>query len=297
VTAEVRRRPRLPALGGSILALALFGCWTLTASLEDLSNDAADRGATEAGLPPDGAGSEATPPPADARSVDGATCLAIKRARPESPDGMYRVDPDEGGPSAPFDAFCDMTGDGGGWMLVTPALAPVDEAFETTVVRETDARGGLVLRVYANNRGCAETVQHARHLVLLASQQRWTRVRAHQSFFGAAECWTIFGGKDPTYPLAHNLVPFDSAVDVARDARRMGGSTVDGFPGIVRRCDSEPNNFWAFVSGFAERSLTVILRRASPDAPAGLATNASCAEVDAGTGSPTSWVYRDVFVQ
>ena len=38
-------------------------------------------------------------------------------------DGVYRIDPDGAGASAPFDANCDMTTDGGGWTRVTSAVA------------------------------------------------------------------------------------------------------------------------------------------------------------------------------
>jgi hypothetical protein len=280
----------LPALAGLLGA----SCWTLTTDVEDLSsgrpppNDAAPSN--------DGGPLDAQTPP-DARPVDGHTCEAIKKARPNSTDGTYRLDPDDDGPVAPFDAFCDMTRDEGGWMLVTPALLSDPIAVQTTPVTSADpVNGGAVIRVYANHRGCAEEVEHARHLVMLAKGVSWTRLRAKQIFAGAADCWTIFGGVDPKYPLPHGIIPFEPGKDVARDAVRMGGDAGDGFAGATRRCDLQPDNFWNHTTGTAERSVTVILRRQS-GAPAGLATLASCLDEGPGTTSPTWWEYRDVYVQ
>ncbi|TMQ06042.1 MAG: hypothetical protein E6J90_47355 [Deltaproteobacteria bacterium] len=47
-----------------------------------------------------------------------ASCSAILAASPGSRDGVFLIDPDGNGASAAFPVYCDMTTQGGGWMLV-----------------------------------------------------------------------------------------------------------------------------------------------------------------------------------
>lgn len=47
-----------------------------------------------------------------------SSCLALQDNMPAAPSGVYPLDPDGAGDGAPFDVYCDMDLDGGGWTLV-----------------------------------------------------------------------------------------------------------------------------------------------------------------------------------
>jgi hypothetical protein len=49
------------------------------------------------------------------------SCATIRAANPLAASGTYTIDPDGTGGAAPFNVYCDMASDGGGWTLILMA--------------------------------------------------------------------------------------------------------------------------------------------------------------------------------
>ncbi len=62
-------------------------------------------------------------------------CADLLALDPTAGTGIYLIDPDDDGPVAPFDVFCDMDREGGGWTLV---LVSSDDGVHTWTAQERE---------------------------------------------------------------------------------------------------------------------------------------------------------------
>lgn len=233
-----------------------------------------------------------------ARCSHAASCQLLKQQRPETPDGTYALSP-PGTPDQTLSAFCDMTRDGGGWMLVTSDMLESETKAWVTTKRLTNAQGGLVLTLFPEAR-CGEPAAY--HSFHIKETIAWSVVRYKQSFSGSVTCWAIFGQSavDNNGFIAAsdmNLVTFEPGTDQISHQVGMGGvldgKLVNAFSGPTAMCNSSVSgeNFWA--NGGAVRSAEVILRRTGAS-PAGPGTGAACIISDV---TSAWWSYDNVFVR
>ncbi len=126
---SVRHSPRVPPVSAAILVAsvgAISACH-IVSGLEDLeAGTEAGGGGLGGGGGTGNVGGAGGKGGVGRTGGDGGTgagdphlsCAAILAADEDAETGVHRIDPDGDGPIAPFDAYCEMEADDGGWQLL-----------------------------------------------------------------------------------------------------------------------------------------------------------------------------------
>jgi len=217
----------------------------------------------------------------------GLSCKSINDAGDSSGNNNYWIDPTNGDDSDKFQAYCDMTNDSGGWMLVTQSMINSEIGSSVTPTKTTSVNNGVDFSIMNNHSGCGGSIYYR---VLFNDIIPWTKIKADYEFLGGHSCWSIFGNTG--YSAGTNLIPFSLATDIIRNQVKMGGSNGDNYDGINSRCDNKTFNFWHSNQGTGTtRSAQVILRRNSMASLAGIGTGVGCDVIN------YPWKYQNIYIR
>ena len=79
------------------------------------------------------------------------SCRTLNQATPGLPSGTYRIDPDGAGSITPFDVYCDMVTNGGGWTLITSFAVPPASRGGVSIVNIVDVDNSTTITPTTQN--------------------------------------------------------------------------------------------------------------------------------------------------
>jgi hypothetical protein len=147
----------------------------------------------------------------------GVSCAAILKSNPKSPDGVYLVDPDGVGGIPPTQVFCDMTTDGGGWLVCyNHNIVNVEEMDQSTVAHMGTIYGspGAQNEFGTDCRSFGHAMQPTAVRFTAADNQHWVQANNppdsfHEFFFagnkgaGGMVTVTTWSGGNKTWNRAY----------------------------------------------------------------------------------------------
>ncbi len=218
----------------------------------------------------------------------GLSCRTILESGNSSGDGTYWIDTTNGDNSDKQQAYCDMTANSGGWMLVKPNMVDSVYATYSSQTLSTDVNGGVAYNFVSTGTGCGNG-QDPRATVLITNNIQWDIVRSKKTLgpAGSSSCWGVDNGGG--YTVSSNLQLFNISNDILQNCVLTCSTSPYVMP-PMNRCDNAAENFARFNTANS-RSFEQTGRRTNRTTNSGPAVGLSCNTMG------LNWVIDNIYIK